>query len=463
MNIHIKSIVSAFAFSFLLYSKSMGINLLLVALITVTLLTIVQEHTKKPSLFAFAYVFTALMVFLDPTNFKVFIHFMAFFVYIGKNIAPRNSLYLSWFIGVVNMIIASLYHLNSYLKNPEQQKKSVSPTLLNAIKGIFAALILLVAFSLLYKTANPVFNTILSNINLEFLSLPWLFFTLMGYLIFLHILRPYFPEKLIVLDSAQKNELAKPDLPFSSAYQLKLVGEHTLSSIIFGALNILLVFFLITDLIYITELNSISKLAYSQSVHQGIYALIFSIICAIAIILYFFRGDLNFLEKNNTLKTLSYIWISLNLILVASTWYKNYLYVDALGLTYKRIGVFIYLLLVVTGLCTTYIKVSKTKGFIYLVRTNLALLFTFLFLSSIVPWDKAITYYNLNTITNPDLKYLVYLGNTNSTQLQAYVNQNENENTLKFKESIRRKNANLLKSLDQQSWQEYSIYQFKRD
>ena len=460
MNIHIKSIVSAFAFSFLLYSKSVGINLFLVAIIVVALLTIFQEKPKMPSVYAFAYIFTAIMVFFDPTNFKVFVHLMAFLLYIGKNIAPKNSLYLNWFVGLMNMIIASLYHLNSYFKNPEEQKKSLSPRILNSIKGIIAALLLLVVFSLMYKNANPVFGNLLAQINFDFLSFPWLLFTLVGYFIFLHILRPYNPEKLLAIDCTQKNELKKPELPFSAAYQSKLDGEHILGSIVFGALNVLLLIFLVTDLMYLLQSHAISYSEYSKSVHHGIYALLFSIVCAIAIILYFFRGDLNFIENNKHIKTLCYSWIVLNLILVVFTWYKNYEYVAALGLTYKRIGVFIYLILVIMGLCTTYVKVAQLKNFIYLVRTNIALLFVFLFFSSVIPWDNAITAYNLKQITTPDINYLLNLEDTNSFQLQEYLNQNKNGNILKFEEKISKKNANFVKDLSQKKWQEYSIYQF---
>ncbi|ADV47878.1 hypothetical protein Celal_0539 [Cellulophaga algicola DSM 14237] len=455
MNIHIKSISASLVFSVLLYSKTMGINLVILSLVIISLVLLEHKSQKETIKYALTYLFTALMVFLDPTNFKIFVHAMAFLIYMGKSIAPKNSLYLSWFIGLTNMVLASIHQLNSYLTKEDHKNTAVSSKTKTILKALGIALGLIILFSLLYQKSNPVFSGLISAINFDFLSFPWLLFTVFGYFIFLHILKPYYPETLITLDHAQGNTLKKSTPNFSLEQNKKLADEYTLGSIIFIALNSLLFIFLITDFIYLIDTDTSTNSEYSKSVHQGVYALLLSIICAIAIILYFFRGDLNFYTKSKNIKILCYIWIAMNLILVLFTGYKNYTYVATLGLTYKRIGVFVYLLFILAGLCTTYLKVSKTKSFIYLIRSNVAVIFAVLFVSAIIPWDKSITYYNLNTIENVDIQYLIDLGNTNSIQLKKY---SEKKKATAFEASITTKYSRFIHQEKEKSWQEYSIY-----
>lgn len=458
MNIHIKSIVSAFAFSLLFYSKSFGLNLFLISILIVTLIATMAKERNTSWVYSCTYIATAIFVFLNPTNFTIFVHFMAFLVFVGKSISKKTSLYIAWAIGVINLIIASAANYTAY-QQKEEEKKNISTKTMNRIKGGLAALVLLLIFGFLYKNANPVFGNLFEQINLNFISVPWLFFTLLGYFVFLHILKPFDATELVDFDLAQPNELEKPKEITLIENKKKLESEQTLGSMVFLALNLLLVLFLITDVIYLFQENDISNSAYSESVHQGVYALMFSIVCAIALILYFFRGNLNFFEGNKRIKTLTYVWIALNVTLVAITCYKNYAYVEALGLTYKRIGVFVYLLLTLTGLVTAYIKVSEIKNFTYLVRTNIATLFAFLVISAIIPWNKTITWYNLTKIENPDMGYLIELGDNISPQLFEYAQANSQKLSTNEIIVIKDNYAGFSKVQTEKTWQEYSLYQ----
>lgn len=458
MNIHIKSIVSAFAFSLLFYSKSFGLNLFLISILVVTLMATMAKERNTSWVYSCTYIATAIFVFLNPTNFTIFVHFMAFLVFVGKSISKKTSLYIAWAIGLINLIIASAANYTNY-QQKEEEKKNISAKTMNRIKGGLAALVLLLIFGFLYKNANPVFGNLFEQINLDFVSVPWLFCTLLGYIIFLHVLKPFDATELVEFDLAQPNELEKPKEITLIGNKKKLESEHTLGSMVFLALNLLLVLFLVTDVIYLFQESDISNSAYSESVHQGVYALMFSIVCAIALILYFFRGNLNFFEGNKRIKTLTYVWIALNVSLVAITCYKNYAYVEALGLTYKRIGVFVYLILTLTGLVTAYIKVSEIKNFTYLVRTNIATLFAFLVISAIIPWNKTITWYNLNKIENPDMGYLIELGDNTSPQLFEYAQENSQKLSTNEIIIIKDNYAGFSKVQTEKTWQEYSLYQ----
>ncbi len=459
MKIHITSIFSALAFSMLFYSKSVGLNILLISIIATVLLFSQRKERPFPWPYAVAYLFTAFMVFAEPSGFHLFIYILTLLVFAGKSIAMGSSVYVSGFIGLVNQLVASMVNLSERQKLPREERKSLSPKTFTYLKGAGIAAVLLFFFGILYRNANPVFEALVTDIDLSFISIPWLCCTLAGYLLFFHFLKPYRPTALIEVDEAQNNELKAPSEAFSTDILNNLSNEHTLGSIVFAALNLLLLFFLVTDIIYLLDPDILSNADYSSSVHKGVYALMFSIVCAIAVILYFFRGDLNFFEENKSLKQLSYLWIALNTVLVTSTLYKNLSYVTALGLTYKRIGVFFYLLFVLFGLITTYIKVSKKRSFIYLLRTNTSLVFVFLVFCSAIPWDRAITYYNLNYIERPDISYLMDLRWSNTELLYDYSQEQPD----KFPEDLAEFVENRLKSYREEqaakSWQEITLYQ----
>ena len=459
MNVHIKSLLSALAFSLLFYSKSFGLNLFLISILVVTLVSTLKATRSVSWVYALTYILTSIFVFINPTGFTIFVHFMALMVYVGKSISSNTSLYLTWLLGFTNLFIATIANFIQKQNAVEENttKKETSPKLLNRLKGGFFAGVLLILFAALYKNANPVFGNLVNQINFNFISIPWVFFTFLGYVIFLNILRPLDAKELIATDLSQKNELTSPTEIEIIGQKKQLESEHTLGSIIFIVLNFLLVFFLVTDGIYLFQKTDISNAEYSASVHQGVYALMFSIVLAIILILYFFRGNLNFYKENQQLKTLTYVWISLNILLIIFTSYKNFTYVEALGLTYKRIGVFVYLLLTLTGLITAYIKVAEIKSFIYLVRTNIATLFAFLIISAAIPWDRAITHFNLSTLENPDIHYLIDLGDTNSIQLYKYAKVKSVDYDMKI--SIQEKYKEYITQQSEKTWQEYTLAQ----
>lgn len=459
MNVHIKSLLSALAFSLLFYSKSIGLNLFLISIMVVVLVSTLKGTRNVSWVYALTYILTSVFVLINPTGFTIFVNFIALMVYVGKSISNQTSLYLSWLLGFMNILIASIANFiqrqNSV--NEKDIKKETSPKLLNRLKGSFFAGALLILFAALYKNANPVFENLVNQINFDFISIPWVFFTFLGYIIFLNILRPLDAQEIIAVDASQKNELKTPSEIEIIGQKKQLESEHTLGSFIFFALNLLLIFFLVTDGIYLFQKTEISNAEYSASVHQGVYALMFSIVLAIILILYFFRGNLNFYKENTQIKTLTYAWISLNIVLIVFTTYKNFTYVEALGLTYKRIGVFVYLLLTLTGLITAYIKVAEVKSFIYLVRTNIATVFAFLVLSAAVPWDRTITYFNLSSLENPDIHYLLDLGDTNSIQLYKYANEKSVNYDLNI--SIKDKYEDYITQQSEKTWQEYTLVQ----
>ncbi len=270
MNYQLKSFFTALCFSLLFYQNSFGINLLFMAFVVVILLLTTKRKNTVPTAYLLAYIGSAVVFFFDPTVFKILFHFITFFILVGKSVSADSSLYLCWLIGLLNTSMASIVRYAARFGKPREGKKRISTKSRAYIKGSLAALILIWIFALLYRQANPVFETLLQQINFSFLSLPWLFFTLLGYFLSLHLLRPYYPVKIIELDKKQSNQLIAPEAPFTGDILKKLEGEKSMGCIIFGALNLLLIIFLITDWVYLAHNNVLSNAVFAIGSPRGI-------------------------------------------------------------------------------------------------------------------------------------------------------------------------------------------------
>ena len=140
-----------------------------------------------------------------------------------------------------------------------------------------------------------------------------------------------------------------------------------------------------------------SAVSYSRFVHEGTTHLIFAIALAALVILFYFRGNLNFFRENGLLKKLAYFWIFQNLILAINVAIRNVHYVNFThALTDKRIGVFIFLIMVIIGLVTLYIKVNQKKTLVWLIKMNSFCIVSILCVSQLVNWERAMIAYNFS-------------------------------------------------------------------
>ncbi|RZL32550.1 MAG: DUF4173 domain-containing protein, partial [Pedobacter sp.] len=181
--------------------------------------------------------------------------------------------------------------------------------------------------------------------------------------------------------------------------KMALKTEYIIGIISFLALNLLLLVLNIIDFntLWLGNVSSFDDTYLSTQLHEGANSLIFSIIMAMLVILFFFSGNLNFFSKNKTLKILSYAWILQNTFLVFSVLIRDYHYINLSGLTHKRIGVLVFLTLCIIGLFTVYIKVAKKKTLYYLLKVNGQNWYILLIVFGMFNWDSLIVNYNINS------------------------------------------------------------------
>lgn len=250
---------------------------------------------------------------------------------------------------------------------------------------------------------------------------------------------------------------------------MALRNENKTGIISLVLLNILLLCINCIDVIYVWfgfEYNTDMNL--SQYVHEGTGMLIFSIVLAMVLVLFFFRGNLNFYKKNRHLRYGAYAWLIQNMVLVVSVLIRDYYYITHMGLAYKRIGVLFFLLLVLIGLITVFMKIQQVKTTYYLLRINAWFAIGILIFSACVHWDEMIADYNLarKNVIPLDIKFLLSLSDktlpvleANSDVFDKYDNQRidgEGQylyfSTLSPKEIFKNRKADFITAQNTYTW-----------
>jgi len=197
----------------------------------------------------------------------------------------------------------------------------------------------------------------------------------------------------VELEQSEDLERKKKAKMFSFS-SMALKREYTIAIVTFVALNLLILGQNILDVVYVWVGFEWKGEFLKQFVHKGTYVLIISILLSAALVLYYFRANLNFFEKNKALKILVYIWLAQNAFLALSVIARNIWYIQYFNLAYKRIGVFFFILAVGIGLVSVMMKVKHRKSVYYLLRKNLLAVYLIVLSIGVFNWDKIIAEYN---------------------------------------------------------------------
>ncbi len=446
-------IVASLIFSVLFYDQNFGLNMLLFAITAITALALIKPkiYTRREMIISsILYLASAVFVFTVHSGFSIFFCFISFLVFAGTISGIQNAVYIQWLNGIYQSLLGGIHA--RFTKDPSVKKEvKTSKNYGFVILTIGIVATLLILFASLYGEANPIFKELLNKIDLDFININWFITALMGYLLLTNLISDAALDILTNLDREAKTSL-KP-LPISDAQKPLLEKERLLGTILLYALNGLILIFLITDIIYIFQHPESNATTLSETVHQGVNAIITSILIAVTLILIIFRGQINFIKNASHLRTLTFLWIGLNIAMVLFTAYKNYLYSSGFGLTYKRLGVFIYLILCIAGLITTYFKIERKQNFLFMVKANTRIAFITLLLICSIHWDRTITRYNLHNIAQPDMSYLKGLDN-NQDLLYAFAKMSSPQ---KVDANIEKDYELWQARLNSQTWQSRTL------
>ncbi|MEM7085886.1 MAG: DUF4173 domain-containing protein [Bacteroidota bacterium] len=399
--------LGAFLLTALFYKQYFGLNVLFFdVLFILWLIGSKQWSWKQPNeiIASCGFILTALFTVLTHSTFSYFMHFLAISVYIGVLNYPKvRSLVNAAMISIV-ALFQSQGVFGNLLSGTRMKGKTVGGLLWKA--RIFIIPVFIICLFLgLYSFSNPVFGDMVNHLGLgiqntfNFIFEGLDFFLLLTFLLCLFISIYLFTrtanKDLVLQDTNAVEVLQRDKKKYPRWFKLTgLKNEYKAGVFLLLILNVLLLILNMLDVYWVWFNFAWEGQTLKPFVHEGTYLLIFSILISIAVVLYFFRGNLNFYAKNRFLKYLSYIWIIQNGILVISVGIRNFRYIEYFSLAYKRIGVIIFLALVLYGLYSVVRKIQLKKSAFYLFKSNALVLYAVLVLVSFINWDGFIAKYN---------------------------------------------------------------------
>jgi hypothetical protein len=284
--------------------------------------------------------------------------------------------------------------------------------------------IFIVVFFATYSFGSTHFSSLLTDYTLDLDIIEVIVIGILGFYISFSFWNYWVPD--ICYD---KNALLNNDFDTGAEIKnqntfsfLDLDFERKSGEITLILLNFMLLIFIITyNYEQFFEAKTTSNL--SADTHERVNSVIFSIVMAVGLILFYFKGGFNFDKKAVWLKKLAKIWIVLNGLLILSTIIKNSEYISVFGLTYKRLGVYAFLILAIIGLVFVFLKIMKQKTNSYLANQMVWYFYGTVLLCSFVNWGNLITNYNISVNKSVEPEFLSNL-NFNDEVRKEYFSKN---------------------------------------
>jgi hypothetical protein len=452
-------LIASLLFSGLFYKQAAGLNFPLFTLLLSAAIAVLNPEKLKDKAwwyYCLCVNLAGIAVLMINSALSVLAAVIGAIALSGKSFSPANSLIVSGLSGVYSLLSSPVHwviDLTARKKNQQQVERHRNRKLILSIgTGLLAA----ICFFQLYRLSNPLFSDSTKYINLSWLNFGWIGFTFAGFL----ILHGLLSGKSIGLVNSADLQAQEDIAPSPNAGdQPDMQSSGIIAATLFALLNIMLLFLNGLDVanIYITQ-KLPPGISLSDFVHQAVWSTVFSIVIAVSLIAWLFRGNLNFSRQGKTIKVLVYLWILQSMIVVINTMVRNYWYVQGYQLTYLRIGVFVFLGLSLCGLVLTYVKLIRYKSAWSLFTTNAQVWFALLIFSSVINWDKTITRYNIQHASpkrKPDVEYMLQLSDANLPELVQL--HNSTKFTPENKRALYHKILHTYQWDRFRPWQSYSL------
>lgn len=420
-------------FNFLFWQEKPGINYAIYILPILGLMIMLKPTRLKNIKVALALAGTLLSlgaIILLNSSLSIWMCFISLVLFVGFYYQDRLE---SIYYGISASVVSFVSTLFVFKKSLDESTKE-SPVKLRSFKKLKLAIIpilITAVFFLIYSNANPIIaeysSIVFEKIGNAFgdffenFSFARIMFVVLGLWISSFFLFFKNQDDLATLEESQNNTISRLGLKLrfrltkntSSSFNLiSLFNEYRTALLTLILLNLLILLVNTIDVYKVWFNFSFEKgMNLSEELHSGTYLLILSILLSIGVIVYFFRGNINFLQKNKPLKIMAYVWIVQNFILAITVVVKCMYYINFHGLAYKRIGVLMFLAVVFFGLVIMLVKINKQKSVFYLLRKGTWFAYLLLCVAALINWDAAIIKTNINHQypENIDYSFLVDL------------------------------------------------------
>jgi len=296
---------------------------------------------------------------------------------------------------------------------------------------VIIPVIFLGLFFIVYSFGSNHFSSFFTDYTLDINIIQLIGIAILGFYISFSFWNYFVPDVCYQYNPKLNNEFnniseIKNENTFSF---LDLDFERKSGQITLFLLNVMLLVFIGTYN-YEQFFEVVEKTNLSADIHERVNAVIFSILMAVGVILFYFKGGFNFDEKAKSLKSLAKIWIALNVVLIISAIIKNSEYVSFYGLTYKRLGVYAFLILAIIGLVISFQKIIRQKTNAFLFNQMVWYFYGTILLCSFVNWGNLITNYNISVSKGIEPQFLSGLNFNDDARREYFLKNNlEGKNT----------------------------------
>lgn len=433
MKTHHYIFLTTFLFIIVFYDQNMGLNLGIIAVIY-SVLTFFRTPVKNRTSTFFFLLITSLLsaaAFAWYGDFPSFLAVVSSLILLGyrsRNRRMKILLLIPVIVTNCSTFLCRFFSFDKWLP-----KRKIPGFWQKMFAFIFIPLLLIAVFFGIYSVGSDHFANLFTNIELDINFWQLITITALGLFVVFNYWNYVVEKTIYKTNSILNNDFNERDKILKPTYSFFDLDTERMSGIIsLLALNILLIFFIITYNYeqFFETVKSPSRL--SQETHERVNVVIISIIMAIFVIMFYFKSSFNFDPKAGLMKILAKIWILLNVVLVISALVKNSEYIENYGFTYKRLGVYAFLILSFIGLVMTFIKIQLRKRNAFLFNTMTWYIYGTVLVCSYINWGGIITSQNMKR-KDFAVNYYETTINFNEKQLLEYAEKRHDE---KLKQDI---------------------------
>lgn len=184
---------------------------------------------------------------------------------------------------------------------------------------------------------------------------------------------------------------------------------------------------------------------YADYAHRGAYTLIAAAVLSAVFVLIAMQPD-STTGQMPVIRSLVYVWVAQNVLLVASAVQRLNIYVDIYSLTHWRVAAFIWMGLVAAGLVLIVLRIALQRSNSWLIAANVMSLAAVLYVCSFVNFTHIISTYNVahsRELSGKgvalDVRYLKRLGTMAIPAIDTFVKHQRDKDRSRIPELVGRR------------------------
>ncbi len=379
------------------------------------------------------YLISVIAIILTGSVFSKIVMIMLFLTFVALyNFSNLRTVVFAPIALFFNFVLSAVFGTADAVTNLTK----INTGFLKRVKGSWFVyiipVIILIVFIIIFSYANPKFNNLVGVVTEPIISVLDSFFDLFEFgkialIIFggFFALMFYFSTVISSVVNIKDRWSLKIARPKEQSDNKASKGEQKAFMMLAISLNLILLVVNIIDISWVWFSFVTVESELSNFVHEGTYLLIVAIMFTIGIILFIFRNRHNFTKQGKLLKRIVGFWLIQILFLIISVAVKNIHYINYYGLTDKRIGVFIFLLITLAITAIVAYKLYKNTTAFYVLSRSAIVSMLIVALSSVINWDVVIVRYNLENeyTAATDYDYLLTYSGASSHVLYKHIDK----------------------------------------